>query len=87
MVLSLPDSAQVKGAVTDDNGRFSFEGLKNGRYLLKISFVGYKNSLTPLDIDSKSAASINLGQINVAPDTKLLEEAVIVAEVPKVQAS
>ena len=85
-VLSLPDSAQVKGAVTDDNGRFSFEGLKNGRYLLKISFVGYKNSLTPLDIDSKSAASINLGQINVAPDTKLLEEAVIVAEVPKVQA-
>ena len=85
-VLSLPDSSQVKGVVTDVYGKFEFSGIKEGNYIVKISFVGYRNNFTPLTVDSKSAATIDLKQIQVNPDTQLLEEAVIVAEVPKVQA-
>lgn len=85
-ILSLPDSAQVKGVVTDNDGRFNITGVGNGRFVVKITFVGYRTSLTPLTTDSKSGATIDLKQIMVNPDTKLLDEAVIVAEVPKVQA-
>ena len=85
-ILSLPDSVQVKGTVTDENGRFTIDGIGNGKFLLKISFVGYRNSFTALNTDSKSGATVNFNQIKVSPDTKLLEEATIVAEVPKVQA-
>ncbi len=85
-ILSLPDSTQIKGVVTDDDGRFSIDGIGNGKFLVRISFVGYKTKHTPLNLDSKSGASVNLSQIKVNPDTQLLEEAVITAEVPKVQA-
>ncbi len=85
-VLSLPDSTQVKGVVTDDNGRFSIDGIGNGKFTIKISFVGYRTKLTDITTDSKSGATVDLRQILVNPDTKLLDEAVIVAEVPKVQA-
>ena len=85
-LLSLPDSNQVKGVVTDTDGRFSITGVRDGKYALRISFVGYRNNLTSINADSGSGATIDLRQIQINPDSKLLEEAVIVAEVPKVQA-
>ncbi|MCQ2066973.1 MAG: TonB-dependent receptor [Bacteroidaceae bacterium] len=85
-VLSLPDSTQVKGVVTDEDGRFSIAGVGNGKFTVKISFVGYRNNFTALNTSSESGATVDLKQIKVNPDTQLLEEAVITAEVPKVQA-
>ena len=43
-LLSLPDSTMVVGNVTNNNGVFSIAA-RPGRYVLKISFVGY---LTPV---------------------------------------
>ena len=39
-LLSLPDSAMVVGNVTDNNGHFSLSA-RPGKYVLKVSFVGY----------------------------------------------
>lgn len=85
-LLSLPDSSQVKGTVTSELGHFSFDRVKEGKYTVKISYVGYHTLCKDLTVDSKSPMTIDLKTITVNPDTKLLEEAVIVAEVPKVQA-
>ena len=85
-ILTPTDSSQVKGNVTDNDGKFTISGIGNGQYLLKISFLGYRNSITPFTVTSNSGATVDLKQIKVNPDTKLLDEAVIVAEVPKVQA-
>lgn len=85
-ILSLPDSLQEKGIVTDGNGRFSISGVGNGKFVVKVSFMGYRNYLSPLNTDSKSGAVIDLKKVELNPDTHLLDEAVITAEVPKVQA-
>jgi hypothetical protein len=39
---SAADSALVTGTMTDAAGRFRIEGLMPGRYLLRVSFIGYK---------------------------------------------
>jgi len=85
-ILSIPDSSQVKGVVTDTFGNFELSGIRTGTYILKISYVGYHDYVSDLEIDNRSSRTIDLEQIKVRPDTKLLDEAVIVAEVPKVQA-
>ena len=40
-LLSLPDSAQVAGMTTSAQGYFSLSKQKPGKYLLKVSFIGY----------------------------------------------
>ncbi len=43
-VLLLPqaDSSQFQGRLTDAQGRFDFQRLRAGRYLLRVSYVGYR---------------------------------------------
>jgi hypothetical protein len=54
-VRSAADSAMVTGVLTEANGRFRIDGLPVGRYLLRVSMIGYRprNSevidLTPAD--------------------------------------
>ena len=41
-VSSTADSKLVGGGMTDADGNFSVAGLKNGKYTLSLSFMGYK---------------------------------------------
>ncbi|MCH5221339.1 MAG: TonB-dependent receptor [Muribaculaceae bacterium] len=40
-VLSARDSSLVKGAVTNESGRFKIENLNSGKYIVEASYVGY----------------------------------------------
>lgn len=47
-MLSLPDSTYVNGAATLDDGTFELPKVSAGNYVMKISFIGYKNILSNL---------------------------------------
>ena len=81
-LLSLPDSTMAVGNVTNNDGVFSVSA-RPGKYVLKISYVGYLSYLKPLQLTS-SKPSINLGKIMLETDAILLKEAVVVAEAPQV---
>ena len=85
-ILSLPDSTQAKGVVTDMDGNFSATSVKNGKYIVRVSYIGYITSETPLNITGKSARNIVMEDIELRSDANLLAETTITAEVPKVQA-
>lgn len=85
-ILALPDSSMAKGTVTDNDGKYSVSGLKNGEYIIKVSYVGYKESDTKLNITARSERNISVPRINLTADSKMLAETTITAEVPKVQA-
>ena len=84
-ILALKDSSMVAGNVTDLDGRFSLSA-RPGKYLLKVSFVGYSPSFQPITLTS-SKPRLNLGTISLHSDAIMLEGAVIVAQAPEVTAA
>ena len=84
-LLSLPDSAMVVGNVTDLDGRFKIEA-RPGKYVLKVSFVGYLSYLKECQF-AAGKSPVNLGDIQLASDAIMLQEAVVVAEAPQVTVS
>lgn len=82
-MLSLPDSTFVTGEASTNQGIFKFPNLKAGKYVLKISFVGYQTLMKQVNATG-AKPSINLGELSLAPDAIMLGEAVIVAEAPPV---
>ena len=80
VLLSLPDSSFVQGAMTDDQGHFHISTPKNDG-LLKVSSVGYETQyLNPMDgvIVKMNEASLMLGEVVVKsqlPKTRVKGEA------------
>ncbi len=81
-LLSLPDSNYVKGISSLEQGKFSLTTLP-GRFLLKISFIGFATEYKPLQINTTQTI-VQLGKIELKPDAVLLNETVIVAQAPPV---
>ena len=69
--------------ITDEQGRFHFGVIKNGSYNLKVTFLGYKQF--EKNIEYKGTA-INVGDIIIVPQDKLLNEVEIRGQViPTIQ--
>ena len=45
ILLAAEDSAILYGTSTDETGRFRFDGIKNGHYLLKTHYTGYEQKI------------------------------------------
>ena len=80
-LLNLPDSNQVTGMASNTQGLFRLQA-KPGKYVLKVTYIGYQPSYTPVQLVS---APKRMGDIVLQPDAILLAEAVVVAEAPQVQ--
>ena len=81
-LLSLPDSTMATGNVTNNSGHFSLSA-RPGKYVLKISYVGYLSYLKEVQL-STSKPNLNVGKISLSTDAIMLKEAVVVAEAPQV---
>ncbi|WP_298109700.1 TonB-dependent receptor [uncultured Bacteroides sp.] len=83
-LLSLPDSTFTTGIASNEKGFFSLPRVKAGKYVLKVSYIGFKNKLIPLQLTA-SAPNKNVGTVKLETDAIMLAEAVVVAEAPQVQ--
>ena len=72
----------VAGAMTGEEGSFLIRGAFNGQYLLKISSIGFKDLKREIACTGKGM--VDLGDIILAQDATVLNEALVVAgETPK----
>ncbi len=62
------------GTNTDENGTFTLKNIKDGKYLVKISNIG---SVAQEREANVSGGIVNLGDIRLAEDSKLLQEVVV----------
>src|SRR6185437_3813976 len=83
-LLNAADSTIAKGSVTNEDGAFIFENIKQGNYLLKVSYVGFADTIMQVGtIDSATklmlpllvlkASSVNLNEVAVTAMKKPME--------------
>lgn len=70
------DSTFVNGATSDVNGKFSIPVSAKGRYVLKISYLGYNSVNMPVTIPE--SGNLTLGNIAIKPSSIMLKEATVV---------
>ncbi|MFI1743949.1 TonB-dependent receptor domain-containing protein [Thalassobellus sediminis] len=51
ILVDLDDINIIKGTITDEEGSFTLENLKPGDYIFKISFLGFKEYTTRVELD------------------------------------
>jgi iron complex outermembrane receptor protein len=78
------DSSLVKAAITDKDGLYSFESIKNGSYLLGITSVGYQKKFSGV-IDVKEGAEITVPSFSLLPQAKGLKEVTVIAKKPFIE--
>lgn len=66
----------IDGAVCDIKGEFTISKIKEGRYTLVISFIGFENKNLSFQISEKND-DINLGKIILSPTAQILNEVVV----------
>lgn len=71
------DSTLVKGTTTDAMGVFNLKGIKEGKYLLKLSYVGYNDEVKHITVGA-DGRDVNLGVIKLTPNTVMLKEATVI---------
>lgn len=79
-VLSLRDSSIVGGGQTNEKGNFLIDELPPGRFILKVSFVGFSAGFSePFSINMQSA-EVDAGTIRLKPQAQKLKEVEVTAE-------
>jgi len=72
------EKKDVDGGLADDKGKFSIKELKNAKYNVIISFLGYDTKIIgPLKIN-KDVQEYKLGNVYLNPGTRKLEEVTVV---------
>ena len=77
-LLNPSDSSLVAGATANEKGKFTIRKIKDGNYILKVSFIGYKTLLKNIEVKGKT----DLGTLYLEPSPETLSEVEIVAERP-----
>lgn len=75
------DHTVISGDYTDNKGNFKVANLSTGQYLLRISLVGYKTHTQDIILTSENK-KIELEEIALMPESKMLGEVSVVAEKP-----
>ncbi len=82
VMLLRSDSTMVVGGVSDMEGRFALKSPAPGKYILRISSVGYNNYTQNVTVTA--GKDIELGDITLSTDATLLAETTVVGRAPKV---
>ena len=82
-LLTVKDSAMVRGVVSARNGSFTLKNVKKGSYLLHITFIGYDPLYQPLQITGKKNP-VNVGKLELSDGAIELGEAVVIGKAPEI---
>lgn len=85
MVMSADTTKMVTGNVTNEDGTFTIKNVKDGKYIVKISFVGYHNFYRSVTVNSKTSKSLAVGTVMLTPNSIELKSAVVTAQIPEVE--
>jgi len=80
------DSSKMKGVMTDTAGNFRIHDLKPGRYVVKISYIGYADFYSGM-IDLTATKQHHLKEIRLSADSKQLNTVTVSGQRPLIEQS
>ena len=75
LLLSVTDSAQVAGTISDLDGEFEMAGVRDGDYLFKVQYLGYQSYFKLVRVNT----NMDLGTISIREEATALNEVVVAA--------
>ena len=81
-LLNANDSTFIKGNYSDEKGAFSIQGITAGRYLINVSYIGYKDIFQPVTV--RASQTTNIGKLLLAQSDVTLQEAVVTGKAAEV---
>lgn len=80
-LLKAADSSMAGGALSESNGAFLIKNVPNGKYLLRVAFMGYTTYYLPSEVViSTQHNTVNVGKISITPSTTMLKAAEVTAD-------
>ncbi|MEZ2337277.1 TonB-dependent receptor [Mucilaginibacter sp. RCC_168] len=79
------DSTVVKGALSNDNGVYTFDNIRSGKYLVKASVVGYQKAVTTPFIVPESAATVTAPALSMHVGSTELKGVTITGTKPLIE--
>jgi iron complex outermembrane recepter protein len=84
-LLKAKDSSLVKVAVTDKDGNFSIENVKDGLYLVMATSIGHVKTYSHVFSVSPEKADVNVGILQLVPQDKNLAGVTVVSKKPFIE--
>ena len=81
-LLRAKDSTFVAGTISNNEGKFSVKANDDGRYIVRITSIGYKTVVKRLNI--ANSGNVDLGKIILGSDAVMLKGATVVGQAAKV---
>ncbi|MCU7548995.1 TonB-dependent receptor family protein [Chitinophagaceae bacterium LB-8] len=82
LLLNSKDSSLVKGFITPKNGRYSFDNIKPGVYLISSTFSGYKQVYTPHFTIESTKTEFNVTALKLTEKEVQLSGVTVSTKVP-----
>ncbi len=79
------DSSLLKGSLTDIKGNFTIEGIADGNYYLKVSYIGYSETIVPSVKVEKGKNYLEVGPIYLQQSVTTTQEVNVSGERPDIQ--
>ncbi|MFA9213857.1 MAG: carboxypeptidase-like regulatory domain-containing protein [Candidatus Methylacidiphilales bacterium] len=73
------DSTFVSGTISNEEGRFTFINIKEGKYIIEITFLGYVKKKQPLFVGSLTEF-LDLAVIEIEENKSVLNEVIITSK-------
>ena len=83
-LLKATDSSLVKAAVSDRNGHYELENIKEGRYLLSITSVGFDKHITPA-FDLAAGSTVQAPAVTLTTAAQGLSGVTVTARRPLIE--
>lgn len=84
-LLQAKDSSTIKFAVSTKEGKYAFEGVADGAYLVSVTAIGHQKGFSPLFVISTENYEVQLGTIDLVPLPKSMGAVIVVARRPLVE--
>lgn len=84
-IIKASDSTVVKGALSNDNGVYTFDKVPAGKYLVKATVVGYIKAISKPFTITENSTAIEVPVLNMQPGNTALKTVTITATKPLIE--